>query len=119
MGGVMIILATICGYFAGAVWMFLKFERVPKVSSLLVLLVMCLMGLLGFIDDFKKVSAKKNDGLMARFKIIGQIIVGTLFAIACFSFPSEIGRTPGSFSFSFLRDFIPFSLQKRLVQFLQ
>ena len=50
MGGLVIILASVTGYFAGK---FLNGET-PSVSALLVILAMVGLGLVGFIDDFIK-----------------------------------------------------------------
>lgn len=83
-------------------------------SSALVLIVMCLMGLIGFVDDFKKVSAKQNLGLTAGKKIVLQLAVAAIFAVGCFVFPSSLGRLGASFSLSFTLDFGPILSPERI-----
>ena len=46
-------------------------------------------GTLGFIDDYQKVTRKRNEaGLSARAKILGQIVIATLVAVAIYTDPS-------------------------------
>ena len=77
MGGVVFILAAVVGVFGSAL---LTGTAVP-VSVLLVLLMTIGMALIGFIDDFLKVRRQNSLGLIWWGKIIGQIIVGTAFAL--------------------------------------
>lgn len=48
---------------------------------LMVLLVTVWLGAIGFMDDYLKVIAKQPKGLVARKKMVGQILLGTLFWI--------------------------------------
>lgn len=77
-------------------------------EGLVVLAVTLGYGLIGFVDDFIKVVQKRNLGLKAREKILGQVILATVLAvIAVF----QLGRgtdyvipfsgffTPGGISF--------------------
>ncbi|MGR3741970.1 phospho-N-acetylmuramoyl-pentapeptide-transferase [Companilactobacillus sp. DQM5] len=48
-------------------------------SMLVVSLVIILFGVLGFLDDFIKVSKKRNLGLKAWQKMAGQILIGLIF----------------------------------------
>lgn len=45
------------------------------------------LGLVGFLDDYLKVVKKYSKGLIARYKIIGQIIVGLLVGCAIYFSP--------------------------------
>ena len=47
------------------------------------------LGVVGFLDDFIKISRQRSLGLNARWKIIGQGIVGITFAVAALQFPNE------------------------------
>jgi phospho-N-acetylmuramoyl-pentapeptide-transferase len=47
----------------------------------LVLLATLLLGGVGFLDDYLKVVKKKKKGLIGRYKIAGQILVGLLIAL--------------------------------------
>jgi phospho-N-acetylmuramoyl-pentapeptide-transferase len=45
------------------------------------------MGLVGFLDDYLKVVKKKPKGLIARWKLLGQIILGLFVGILIYFFP--------------------------------
>jgi len=76
MGGV-IILASI-------VIPVILFARLDNVYILLMLLTTVWLGFIGFIDDYIKIFRKNKDGLAARFKIIGQVILGLIVGITLF-----------------------------------
>ena len=69
MGGVMIVLGILLGTLAGA----------PHSTEILLALFI-LLGhfLLGFLDDYIKVVKKRNLGLKARQKLIGQILIAVI-----------------------------------------
>ncbi|MDR2114050.1 MAG: phospho-N-acetylmuramoyl-pentapeptide-transferase [Bifidobacteriaceae bacterium] len=100
MGGVVIILAALSGYFGAD----LILERSPRPSALLVLLLFAGMGIVGFLDDFIKISRQRSLGLSAAWKFAGQGLVGVTFALLAINFPNPQGWTPASFKISFLRD---------------
>ncbi|MFB9378888.1 phospho-N-acetylmuramoyl-pentapeptide-transferase [Kineococcus gynurae] len=100
MGGAVIILATLLAYGVAH----LVLWRTPTASGLLVLLLMTGLGIVGFADDFLKISKKQSLGLRARSKLVGQGIVGVVFAVLALQFPSADGATPASTQISFLRD---------------
>ncbi|MGO9480825.1 MAG: phospho-N-acetylmuramoyl-pentapeptide-transferase [Candidatus Kryptoniota bacterium] len=54
---------------------------------LLMLLITVGLGLLGFIDDYMKVVKKKRKGLIARYKLIGQITIGLIVGAVLFFSP--------------------------------
>lgn len=100
MGGVVIIGATLLGWAGGL----LATQQLPSVSALLVLYLMTGLGIVGFLDDFIKISRQRSLGLKARWKFLGQGLVGVTFAIAALQFPNEAFRTPASTRISFIRD---------------
>ena len=100
MGGVVIILATLLGWAGGAL---LTGAR-PSASALLVLFLMAGLGVVGFLDDFIKITRQRSLGLKARWKVVGQGLVGVVFAVAALQLPDEGGRTPASTHISFIRD---------------
>lgn len=100
MGGVLIILATLVGYFASH----LITSRHLTASGVLVLFLMSGLGLVGFIDDWLKVSRQRSMGLRARSKIFGQAAVAITFAILGLHFPDDRGLTPISSHLSIVRD---------------
>jgi phospho-N-acetylmuramoyl-pentapeptide-transferase len=100
MGGVIIIAATLLGW-AGAGF---ATKNVPSASAVLVLFLMTGLGVVGFLDDLIKISRQRSLGLSARWKVVGQGIVGLTFAVLALQFPNENFRTPASTHISFIRD---------------
>jgi phospho-N-acetylmuramoyl-pentapeptide-transferase len=101
MGGTVIIVASLIGYLVGHI-----FTREPmSASGLLVLFLMTGMGLVGFVDDFIKLYMRRSLGLRSGAKLIGQALVGGIFAILALHFPDGYDLTPASLHLSFLSDF--------------
>lgn len=102
MGGVVIILATVVGYF-GAL---LITQTVPSASALLLLFLFVGMGLVGFLDDYIKISKQRSLGLRSKAKMIGQTLVAVVFGVLALSpwLEDADGVTPASQKISFLRD---------------
>ena len=100
MGGLVIILASVTGYFAGK----LLNGETPSISALLVILAMVGLGLVGFIDDFIKTQKQRSLGLGGWAKIAGQALVALVFAAFAFGSPNAQGVTPASTQISVVRD---------------
>ncbi len=100
MGGVVIIGATVIGWLVAL----LVTGRPPSASAVLVLFLMTGLGIVGFLDDFIKISRQRSLGLSPRLKILGQGVVGVVFAVAALQFPNSSFRTPASTHVSFIRD---------------
>ncbi|MDN4476186.1 phospho-N-acetylmuramoyl-pentapeptide-transferase [Demequina sp. SYSU T00192] len=100
MGGVVIILAAVLAWLGGN----LLVGRAPSASSILVVYLMVGLGLVGFLDDAIKISRERSLGLRARWKFLGQGVVGISFGILALQFPDGRGVTPASTAISFLRD---------------
>ncbi len=100
MGGLVIILASVTGYFAGK----LLNGETPSVSALLVILAMVGLGLVGFIDDFIKTQKQRSLGLGGWAKIAGQALVALAFAAFAFGYSNAQGVTPASTKVSVVRD---------------
>src|SRR3954447_24089414 len=100
MGGVVIIGATVLGWIGGL----LATQTMPSASAVLVIFLMTGLGLVGFLDDFIKISRQRSLGLNARWKILGQGLVGVAFAVAALQFANDRFRTPASTNISFIRD---------------
>ncbi len=100
MGGGVIIAATVVAY---AVAHLLTLTP-PTASGLLVLFLMVGMGVVGFLDDFIKISKQRSLGLRSREKLLGQALVGIIFAVLALQFPNAQYRTPASPFISFVRD---------------
>ncbi len=108
MGGAVIILATVIGYFAAK----LITQTAPTASALLLLFLLVGIGAVGFLDDFLKVSRQHNLGLRSRAKMIGQTVVGLVFGFLALSpaLEDDRGWRPASNHLSFIRDYEGFAL---------
>jgi phospho-N-acetylmuramoyl-pentapeptide-transferase len=79
MGGVLILVATVA---ATLLWADLTASNI-----LIVLVVLVWTGALGFLDDYLKVVRKRTEGLVARYKLVGQGLIGLLVAVALLILP--------------------------------
>ncbi|MCW2771896.1 MAG: phospho-N-acetylmuramoyl-pentapeptide-transferase [Nocardioides sp.] len=102
MGGVVIILATVIGYFAANVIT----QSRPSASALLLLFLFVGMGAVGFLDDYIKISKQRSLGLRSKAKMIGQTVIALVFGALALSpwLEDANGRTPASEKISFLRE---------------
>lgn len=73
MGGIMIL--------AGIIIPTLLFAKLENVYVILMLITTFWLGFVGFVDDYIKVFKKNKEGLRAKFKIIGQIILGVFVSL--------------------------------------
>jgi phospho-N-acetylmuramoyl-pentapeptide-transferase len=73
MGGLMIIM--------GIVIPSLLFARLDNIYVQLMLFTTIWLGLVGFLDDYLKLT-KGKEGLAGKYKILGQIVVGIVIAVA-------------------------------------
>jgi phospho-N-acetylmuramoyl-pentapeptide-transferase len=62
----------------------LLFAKLDNVYVLLMLLTTIWLGLIGFLDDYIKIFNKNKEGLAARFKVFGQIILGLIVGLTMF-----------------------------------
>jgi len=109
MGGVAFIVATVFAYVAGHVALTTLPERQiaqegPTMTALVLLGLFVFCGVVGFLDDFLKVRKRNSDGLSAKGKLLGQLIVGVGFGIAALYVKSTNGQTVASEHISFIRD---------------
>jgi phospho-N-acetylmuramoyl-pentapeptide-transferase len=102
MGGVVIIAASVLGYFLAE----LITETRPSASALLLIFLFVGMGLVGFLDDFIKISKQRSLGLRSKAKIVGQTVIALLFGYLALSSMLADGRhiSPASDHLSFIRD---------------
>jgi len=64
---------------------------------LMILLVTVWMGMVGFFDDYFKVVKKYRKGLIARYKLIGQIGIGLIIGGAIYFHPEWFGKNMAEF----------------------
>jgi len=103
MGGIVIILAALIGYFSAKVIT----GDLPSASAMLLLLLFVGLGVVGFLDDFIKIVKQRSLGLRSAAKMIGQTVIALAFGILALSpwLEDENGRRPASHHLSFLKDF--------------
>jgi len=109
MGGAVIILAVLLGYFAShfvAYFLLHSTRSAPSVSGLLVLGLMSGLGFVGFLDDYIKIFKQRSLGLRARTKFAGQTVTALVFGVLALNFRNHHGLTPASDHISFIRDTI-------------
>jgi phospho-N-acetylmuramoyl-pentapeptide-transferase len=66
--------------------------------TVLILFVTALLGAVGFLDDYLKVVKKKPKGLIARYKIIGQVFAGLVVGGVIYFLPDWVD--PGLWKYS-------------------
>jgi phospho-N-acetylmuramoyl-pentapeptide-transferase len=81
MGGIMIILAVVI---PTVLWANLTNKYV-----LIVLLSTCWLGVMGFLDDYLRVVKHKPAGLVGRYKIAGQAVLGLVVGTILLAFPEN------------------------------
>jgi phospho-N-acetylmuramoyl-pentapeptide-transferase len=101
MGGTVIIIATLVGYFASHQF---SAGSGPSATGLLLLYLFTGMGVVGFLDDFIKIRNQRSLGLSATAKLIGQLAVGISFAVLALQFKDHTGLSPASVHLSYVRD---------------
>ena len=111
MGGLVVIVSVLFGYFIAK----LATGYAPSASALLLLFLFCGLGAIGFLDDYIKVSKQRSLGLRSKAKIIGQIVVGLIFASLAIGWEDDTGRTPITHAVSFTRDFKGWELPTALL----
>jgi len=73
MGGLIILLAILVPC--------LLLARLDNVYIIVMLLTTVWMGVIGFIDDYIKIFKKNKQGLKAKFKLFGQIVLGLIIGL--------------------------------------
>ena len=90
MGGFIILASSLL---ATLLWM-----RLDNRYVLLAMLVTLWMGGIGFLDDYLKLKqkreGKKNEGLVERYKLAGQISIGLIFGFILWKYP--VSTLPGA-----------------------
>ena len=100
MGGLVIIFSVVMGY--GVAKLATGYR--PTASAILLLFLFCGLGAIGFLDDYIKISKQRSLGLRSKAKMIGQVVVGLVFALFAIGWEDETGRTVITHAVSFTRD---------------
>jgi len=93
MGGLIII--------AGILAPTLLFAKLDNIYVIIMIVTTLWMGAIGFLDDYIKVFRKNKEGLAGRFKVIGQVGLGTCIAFTMYFHPEivvreQVGSHPAS-----------------------
>ena len=81
MGGLIIIIATVVPT--------LLWAQLDNRFVLLSLLAIVWMGAIGFVDDYLKIVQKQPRGLVARYKMAGQVLFGLALGVLLIMFPTR------------------------------
>jgi len=76
MGGIIILLSIILPTILWA--------KIDNIFIIIILISTLWMGIIGFIDDYMKIKLKSSNGLIARYKLTGQIILGLFISYMIF-----------------------------------
>ena len=96
MGGVIILISVIIPT--------LLFAKIGQSNILIVLLVTVVLGIIGFIDDWLKIIKKYPKGLVGRYKLLGQIVLGLLVGCFIYFFP-EVPAERSSTTLPFFKNY--------------
>ena len=116
MGGLMFIIGIIVAFIVGALTLHFSGESLESAYSELlpgreiILLVagLCLAlgnGIVGFTDDFIKIKLKRNEGLSAKQKSLGQLIVAVGYVATLWFSHNTVWYLPFAGSVNFERNF--------------
>ncbi|MCQ2131895.1 MAG: phospho-N-acetylmuramoyl-pentapeptide-transferase [Bacteroidaceae bacterium] len=83
MGGIVIVLAVVVPA--------LLLGRLDNIYMILLIVTILWFGALGFIDDYIKLKGNK-DGMPPKFKILGQLLLGTVVGIVLWASPQAVVR---------------------------
>ena len=100
MGGVVLVIAILIGYFISHLFTGAKVSE----SALLVMGLIIGLASVGFVDDWLKVVKQRSLGLRAREKLLGQALVAGIYGALATRFPDTHGNTPVSLYLSTMRD---------------
>src|SRR5256886_8713925 len=88
MGGLIILLATVVPT--------LLWARLDNRYAVVAIAATLWMGAIGFIDDYLKIVRGKSQGLVARWKLVGQVSFGVALAVVLLVWPLAPNLEPAS-----------------------
>ena len=100
MGGLIVLLSLLV---PALLW-----SPLNNIYIIIMIITTIALGLVGFLDDYLKVVKKKPKGLIGKYKIVGQIIVGLFIGIIIYAFPelfsSNFNEIKGFTTIPFLKN---------------
>lgn len=97
MGGVIILISILVPL--------LLFAKLNNLYIQLIIIATVWMGLVGFLDDYLKIIKKYPKGLIGRYKLLGQILLGLFIAFAV-TLSNEYGSIKWAISVPFFKNFM-------------
>lgn len=92
MGGALIILSTVIST--------LLWARLTTGFVVIALVVLVWLGSLGFLDDYLKVVRRRTEGLVGKYKLVGQAVLGFVMGMVMLIYPlSDVSPTWTSLPF--------------------
>jgi phospho-N-acetylmuramoyl-pentapeptide-transferase len=95
MGGLLVLLCTILPT--------LLWARLDNRYVVVAMVATLSMGAIGFIDDYLKVVQQKSRGLVARWKLVGQVSFGVLLGIFLLAYPLTDALPPSATTVPFFK----------------
>ncbi len=86
MGGIIIVIAIVIPV--------LLFSKLDNIYVLVLLFSTLWMAVIGFIDDYIKVFKKNKEGLKAKFKVLGQVVLGLIISLVMLYNQDVVVRVP-------------------------
>ena len=96
MGGVIILVSTLVPTVLWARWDNQRFVIVAVGATLW-------MGLIGFVDDYLKFVEGKSRGLIARYKLVGQVTFGVVLGLYLLSYPIAVNLPANATTLPFFK----------------
>ena len=109
MGGTVMVLATVLGYFAAHLLLIGNEGRGVTKTGLLLLFLLIGLGTVGFLDDYLKIRYRRSLGLNKTAKLVGQLVIGVTFAVLALV-EGDGGTAVATTAVSFVRDIAPLTL---------
>jgi len=95
MGGVIILLCTIVPTILWA--------RIDNRYVIVAMIATLWTGAIGFVDDYLKIVHGKPRGLVARYKLVGQVVFGAVLGIYLLQFPLATNLPPNATTLPFFK----------------
>ncbi|MGE5479688.1 MAG: phospho-N-acetylmuramoyl-pentapeptide-transferase [Chloroflexota bacterium] len=70
----------------------LLWANISNIYVILIMLTTAWLGAVGFLDDYLKVVRKLPNGLIGRYKIVGQVSIGLILGCTIYFFPEFFGK---------------------------
>ena len=110
MGGTVMVLATVGGYLIAHLFLLNQPGRGVTATGLLLLFLLVGLGTVGFLDDYLKIRHQRSLGLNGTAKLIGQLVIGLVFAVLALVLKDDDGVAVASPTISFVRDIAPLTV---------